>query len=267
MLIDIHTHMFPDKLAPKALSSLSKTCKSPYYTDGTVKGTVSSLKEWGVTANVVMNIATKPSQQTTVNNWAASIQDDHLFCFGSVHPDAENAIEELARIKALGLYGVKFHPDYQDFFIDEERMFPIYDAISSLELPVLFHAGADPLSPNLVHAPSKSVAKIADMFPKMKIIAAHLGGMNRYDEAEEYLAGKNIYIDTAMASRTCSPEQFARIINKHGADHVLFASDCPWSRSIDEFDFLQGVKMSDDDREKICYRNAMRLLNINTETL
>jgi predicted TIM-barrel fold metal-dependent hydrolase len=262
MLIDIHTHMFPDKLAPKALASLSKTCKSPYYADGTVAGTMNSLKEWSVTAAVVMNIATKPSQQTTVNNWAASIQSNHLFCFGSVHPDAPDAIEELARIKELGLYGVKFHPDYQNFFVDEKRMFPLYDAISSLQLPVLFHAGADPLSPNLVHAPPKAVAKIADMFPNMKIIAAHMGGMARYDEVEEYLAGKNVYIDTSMSSRLCAPEQFARIIKKHGADHILFGSDCPWSRPTDEYNFLQAVKMRDDDREKICYQNAAKLINL-----
>jgi len=262
MLIDIHTHMFPDKLAPKALSSLSKTCNSPYYTDGTVKGTMSSLTEWGVTAAVVMNIATKPSQQTTVNNWAASVQDKNLFCFGSVHPDAPDAIEELQRIKELGLYGIKMHPDYQGFFIDEERMFPIYDAISSLKLPVLFHAGIDPLSPTLTHALPKAIAKVAEMFPKMKMIAAHMGGMARYDEVEEYLVGKNVYIDTSMSSRICAPEQFARIINKHGADHVLFGSDCPWSRSIDELNFLQAVKMNEDDREKICYRNTMHLLNI-----
>lgn len=262
MLIDIHTHMFPDKLAPKALESLSKICKSPYYTDGTVAGTRNSLKEWGVTAAVVMNIATKPNQQTTINNWAASIQADSLFCFGSVHPDAPDAIDELARIKELGLYGVKFHPDYQNFFIDEERMFPIYDAISSLGLPVLFHAGADPLSPNLVHAMPKSVAKVAGLFPKMKIIAAHMGGMARYDEVEEFLVGKNVYIDTSMSSRICSLEQFKRIIRKHGSERVLFGSDCPWSRPIDELQFLLTAKLRDYDYENICGRNVINLLNL-----
>lgn len=261
MLIDFHTHMFPAKLAQKALESLSKTCKSPYYTDGTVTGTTRCLNEWGVTAAVVMNIATKPSQQTTVNNWAASIQNKNIYCFGSVHPDAPDAVQEVARLKVLGLYGVKFHPDYQSFFVDEERMYPIYDAISSLGLPVLFHAGADPLSPNLVHAEPKALAKIAELFPKMKIIAAHMGGMGRCDEVEEYLIGRNMFIDTAMASYFCPPEQFARIIRKHGTDKIVFGSDCPWSRANEGLRYLEKAKLNGSDMDKIMYQNALRILN------
>ena len=94
---------------------------------------------------MAMNIATKPTQQTVVNNWAASIDDPTIYGFGSVHPDAPDALDELQRIKDLGLYGVKLHPDYQGFLIDDPKMFPIYDAISSLGLPVTFHTAGTPL--------------------------------------------------------------------------------------------------------------------------
>lgn len=263
MVIDAHVHIFPDRLAPKALKSLSEICKSPYYMDGTADGMRQALKSWGVDAAVCMNIATKPKQQLSVNRFAASVQGDGLYCFGSVHPDAPDAIDELRRIKELGLYGVKLHPDYQDFIVDDSRLFPIYEAISELRLPVTFHTGWDPYSPNLTHAPSQAVAKVADLFPRMTIIAAHMGGLNRYDESEEYLAGKeNVYLDTALSCRNCSPEQMLRLIRRHGAEKVLFASDCPWSRSSDELAFLERLPLTSKERDAIYFQNAKRLLNL-----
>jgi uncharacterized protein len=262
MLIDMHVHMFSDKIAKRALNNLARICNSAYYTDGTVKGTSEKLHEWGVDLFAAMNIVTKPTQQTIINNWAASVQSESIRCFGSIHPDAPDALDELQRMKSLGLCGVKLHPDYQKFFIDEEKMFPIYDAISELGLPVTFHTGRDPLSPNLTHASPAAVAKIADLFPHMKIIAAHLGGMAMYDEVEELLAGKNIFVDTAMCARLCPLEQFERIVNKHGSEHVLFASDCPWSRSCDEFEYIEKSHLPRSDRENIYWSNAASLLNI-----
>lgn len=263
MVIDAHIHIFPDKLAPKALKNLSEICKSPYYADGTAEGTRQSLKSWGIDAGICMNIATKPKQQSSVNQFAASVQGGGLFCFGSVHPDAPDALDELRRIKELGLYGVKLHPDYQEFMVDDKRLFPIYEALSELELPVTFHTGWDPYSPGLIHAPSQAVARVAELFPRMTVIAAHMGGLNRYAEAEEYLAGKeNVYLDTALSCRNCSPEQMLRLIRRHGAERVLFASDCPWSRSSDELDFLEKIPLTSSERDAVYYQNAKRLLNL-----
>ncbi len=260
MLIDMHVHMFPDPIAKRALERLSHICRCQYYTDGTVDGTSRKLRDWGVTACAALSIATKPAQQASINNWAASIQSEHIHSFGSVHPDAPDAVDELQRIKSLGLCGVKMHPDYQDFFIDEARMFPIYEAISELELPVVFHTGHDPSSPKFLHASPAAVAKVAALFPRMKIIAAHLGGMAMFKESEELLAGKNIFFDTAMAAPMCPPEQFERIVNRHGSERILFASDCPWSRSCDEFEYIERTGLSSAEKENIYWRNAAELL-------
>ena len=262
MLIDMHVHIFPDSIAERALTGLAQICKCQYLTDGTVGGTSDKLREWDVDYCAALNIATKPTQQTAVNNWAASVQNKNIRCFGSVHPDAPDVLSELQRIKRLGLCGVKLHPDYQNFFVDETRMFPIYEAISDLGLPVTFHTGRDPLSPNVVHASPAAVARVTDLFPHMKIIAAHMGGMAMYDEAEELLAGKNIFFDTAMSARLCPPKQFERIINKHGSEHILFASDCPWSRSCDEFDYIEKTGLSSFDKENIYWKNAADLLQL-----
>ena len=262
MLIDAHVHMFSEKIAQKALNHLSDVCKSPYFTDGTLAGTKKELLKWGVDAAMVMNIATKPSQQPIVNNWAASIDDPMFYCFGSVHPDAPDVLDEVQRIKELGMHGIKLHPDYQDFLIDDPKMFPIYDAISALGLPVTFHTGWDPLSPDLTHAAPQAVAKVVKLFPHLTVIAAHMGGMARYQEAETFVAGQPLYIDTSMSARMCSVEQFERLVSKHGSERVLFGSDCPWSRSCDEFAFIERTHLTDRDKENIYFKNAQQLLGL-----
>lgn len=267
MLIDMHVHIFPDRLAPRALNKLVQVNKVPYYTDGTLDDTRKKMQEWGVDRFTALNIATKPTQQTSVNNWAASVQGRRITGFGSVHPDAPDAVEELFRIRQLGLPGVKLHPDYQDFFVDDPKMFPIYDAISELGLIVTFHMGKDPLSPAKVHASPAALASVIAQFPKMKIIAAHLGGMAMYREAEEQLAGKNLYFDTSMCDRMCPPEQFERTVRSHGSERILFASDCPWSRSADIFAYIERTSLSAAEKENIYWRNAVQLLGIKSSVL
>ena len=265
MIFDAHTHVFPDKLAGKALHNLSEICGQPYHSDGTVDGTLRVLKEWGVDGALCLHIATKPKQQASVNHFAAEVQKRGLLCFGSVHPDAPDALDELARIRSLGLRGVKFHPDYQGFFADDPKAFPIYAAAEELGLPVAFHTGWDPLSPDVVHAPPQAVAKVAEEFPKLTVIAAHMGGMARSAEAEEYLAGRpNVYFDTAVASLYTSPEEMLRLIRKHGPDRILFGSDCPWSRSVDELHFLQALPLTSAEMESILYGNAARLFGLHS---
>ena len=262
MIFDMHTHAFPDAIAAKALPKLANICGCPYHTDGTLTGTQQKMKEWGVDAFALMHIATTPTQHTSVNNWAASIQNEKdIFCFGSVHPNAENPVAEIQRIHSLGLKGIKFHPDYQDFMVDDPQLFPLYEEAAALHLPVTFHTGRDPLSPDLIHAPAEKMAKIADLFPSLTIIAAHMGGMDTPDEAEAFLLGKrNVYLDTAFASHFLSPVQCERMMRRHGLERILFASDSPWSRSCDELRFLEQCHLTDRELELICWDNAYQLL-------
>ena len=167
MRIDFHVHMFPEALAKKTLPKLAHISgrggqDAPYFTDGTLPGTLRRLDEWGVDRAVTLHIATSVHAMHKVNDFAAAVKSERLYSFGSVHPDAPDALEELDRIQALGLDGVKFHPDYQDFFVDDDKMAPIYEKIQSLGLPVTFHAGWDPLSPEVVHAEPERLARVLD---------------------------------------------------------------------------------------------------------
>lgn len=261
MIIDFHTHCFPDRIAEKAMETLSHTSGLMPHTDGTVQGLKDLMSKDGVSVSVVQNIATNKKQQTAVNDFAASVQDESIVAFGSVHPDAENALEELERIKSLGLRGVKFHPEYQNFFVDDEKMRPIYKKISQLGLITLFHAGEDYGYMPPYHATPKRL-KNALKWLDAPVVAAHWGSQGMGQETLTHLCGLDIYFDTAFGyASTPKPIQQA-IVEKHGADKILFASDCPWHMpSMDIFQ-LNTLELSKTELSAIFGGNAQKLLQI-----
>ncbi len=263
-IIDFHTHAFPDKIAKATMQKLGEISKIPYYTDGTWSGLEEAICKAGVDMAVVLNIATRPGQENTINTVAAEKSRGRFIAFGSVHPDSPDAIEQLEKIKELGIRGVKFHPDYQNFMIDDKKMWPIYRKVSELGLIAVFHAGFDPLSPELIHAMPQASAKVVESFPDMVTVLAHLGGMYKFDEVEKYLACgyKNLYIDTAMAYENIKQEQLLRIIDSFGAEHVLYGSDNPWHDSAFELSLIRSLPICERDKKLILGENAARLLNI-----
>ena len=194
MRIDFHTHCFPDKIAAKAVDKLSFASGGLIpHTDGTVTGLRTSMAAGGVDASVVLSIATNAHQQKSVNDFAASINNGQdVFAFGSVFPDAEDALDELERIKALGLKGVKLHPDYQGFFVDDPKMKPIYQKISSLGLITVFHAGSDYGFPPPYGGTPERMATALSWFDA-PVVAAHWGGVNYNEDVLELLCGRDIY--------------------------------------------------------------------------
>lgn len=263
MLIDFHTHAFPEAIAPRAMQNLS-------YAAGGLKpqteGTAASLKERmqcdGVDMAVVLSIATNPAQQTKVNDFAISLNEDPaLFAFGSVHPEAPNALEELERIHAAGLKGVKFHPEYQSFYADDEKMKPIYRKISQLGLITLFHAGQDIGFLPPYHAMPEHLLG-ALKWLEAPVVAAHWGGMGCTQAVLDRLCGENLYFDLSFGYGVIPKLQAQLIVEKHTPDRLLFGSDLPWHRPQWEKRLLDTLELSDSDREKICSGNARRLLNI-----
>lgn len=265
MIVDFHTHTFPDKVAPKAIGKLAVISGITPYTDGTVADTLASQGKTGVDVCVCLNIATAPGQEHTINNTAAAICEEHeghLVAFGSVHPESPNVLEELARIKELKLPGVKLHPDYQNFMVDESRMDPIYDTLAQLEIPTVFHSGWDCYSPDKVHCPPELAAKVAKRHPKLKMILAHFGGLRRWEDVLDHVAGiPNVYMDTAMAATYALPYDLAgKILAKHPLENILLGSDCPWEDPTKSIAWVEGLPVSDDQKEAILGGNALRLL-------
>lgn len=264
MIIDFHVHAFPDALAAKALPLLSKCSGGvkPNY-DATISGLESYLAKNNVDYAVVLNIATNPHQERKVNDFAISLlEKKNIIPFGSVHPDSPNALSELERLAKAGIRGIKLHPDYQHFFVDDEKMFPIYKKIAELGFITVFHAGVDIGYPKPVHCTPERLLRVLDLFDDAPVVAAHFGGWLLWDSVLEDLCGTKVYLDTAFSSGKMPPDYAKELIKAHGADKVLLGSDMPWSDTLDEVRFVQSLDLSAEDEEKILSNNAKRLLNI-----
>ena len=263
MLIDFHTHCFPEKIAAKAVEKLSFASGGlKYHTDGTVEGLRRSMKEGGVDASVVLNIATNAHQQKNVNDFAASINNcQDIFSFGSVFPDSDDALYELERIKTLGLKGVKLHPDNQGFNVDDEKMKPIYKKISDLGLITVFHAGFDYGFPPPYGATPEKLAKALSWF-ESPVIAAHWGGVNCNQGVLDLLCGKDIYFDVSFGYSMLPRFYAEKILEKHGTDKILFGTDTPWHTAEMEMRLLNNLMLRDEDMKKITSGNAKKLLGI-----
>ncbi len=264
MLIDFHTHAFPDKIAARAIASLSHASGGLLaYTDGTLNGLKRSMAEGGVDISVMLSIATNAHQQKAVNDFAAAVNGkDGIVAFGSVFPESEDAVQELERIKELGLKGIKFHPEYQHFYVDDEKMKPLYKKISELGLITVFHAGTDIGFAPPYHAMPKNMARALAYFDS-PVVAAHFGGAGSGEDVLRYLCGNEmLYIDTSF-SYGAMPKYYAQtIIERHGADRILFGTDTPWHCPDMEKRLVASLDLSDSEREKICSENARHLLGI-----
>ena len=220
MLIDFHTHIFPDAIAPKAIPKLAKTCELPAVTDGTASDTLQKMDEWGVDRAVFHNIATKANQEQTINKFALSVNDPRLIPFAALHYQSDELSTTITTIKDQGFLGIKLHPDYEDFMVDDRSLYPIYDLCSQLNIMIMFHAGVDFISPDLVHATPQSLLKVHENFPNLTMILAHLGGYDLWGDVLELIAGKNVCMDTSMVVLNPADDTEARLCVKAAIDYV-----------------------------------------------
>ena len=263
MLIDFHTHAFPEKIAARALGQLSYNAGGlKPQTEGTVESLRLRMQEDGVDRAVVLSIATNPAQQSKVNDFAIAVnREPELFAFGSVHPEAPDALEELERLHDAGIKGIKLHPEYQGFYADDEKMKPIYRKISRLGLITLFHAGKDiGFLPPYHGMPQQLLGALRWL--DTPVVAAHWGGMGCSEEVLDMLCGQELYFDLSFGYGVIPKGLAQRILDKHTPDRLLFGSDLPWHRPVWEKRLLDTLDLSDSDREKICFRNAQTLLGM-----
>ena len=263
MLIDIHTHVFPDKLAKGAVGSLAAKAGFTPFTDGTLSDTKRLMREQGVDAFVALNIAVSPKTERHVNDFALSLRvQEGVIPFGSVHPDSSNALEELKRLKDAGIKGIKIHNEYQNFYADDEKAFPIYEFCERNGLIVLFHGGADRGYLPPVKASPARLRNVCFRFPEAKIVAAHLGGQDMAREAIDCLVSTGAYIDTSFSSRSVDPAVAEEVMRAFGADRILFGTDCPWDTPENTVAYIEKMPFTAEEKAKIYYKNACKLLNL-----
>lgn len=263
MLIDCHTHIYPDSMAPQTIEHLINKGGVTSYGKATVEDYLEKMAQWQVDAIIAAHIATNPKQQVKVNDFAIAVNKEPIYSFGSVYPGDQDALSHLERIKDAGLKGIKLHPEYQNFRINDEKAYPIYEKCGELGLIILFHAGRDPGFVDSYQAKPAYILEIAQEFPRTTFIAAHMGGFNAWDEVEESLCGvENVYFDTSFISHAMDPRQTLRLIRKHGAEKILFGTDMPWTTPFMIKDFLESAGITEEEKELIWYKNATALLDI-----
>lgn len=266
MVIDFHTHIFPDKIAEKTISALEGKAGIKTATDGTLNGLLTSMDEAGVDISVILPVVTKPSQFETINNFAVKVNETYngrLLSFGGIHPDSDDYKGELDIIKSLGLKGVKIHPDYQGVMIDDDRYKRIIEYANELGLIIITHAGIDIGIPEPVHCPPDRMRKVYDELKPEKLVLAHYGGWKQWEEVYEHIAGTGMYLDTAFTFDFIEEELLYRILSKHDKDKILFATDSPWSDVKKGIECVKRFPLEKRVIDDILYNNAVKLLQIN----
>lgn len=262
-VIDFHTHIFPDKLAKQAVAALAE--ESGEYvprTDGTLTGLRASMDHAGISLSVVANIATRPSQMLPIFEFSRQIAGERIVPLISVHPD--NLMDEIgalfARTAEAGIKGVKLHPMYQGFVIDDRKMYPIYQLIEHFGFFVVFHTGYDMAFPGNTQADVERVKTIADQFKNLTIVATHVGGWRQWDRIGPLGKCGNVYTETSIAMTELDDDRFIKALSQFDEDRVLFGSDSPWTEQKEMLDRTLRLGLPDGRKEKLLFLNARALL-------
>jgi len=267
MIIDFHTHVFPEEIARRTLEKLAGLIEEKPYTDGTLEGIKRSMQNDGVDISVVLPIVTRPKQFQTINEYASNINGkDGIISFGGIHPRSEKMREEIDVIKNLGLKGIKLHPDFQETFIDEPCYIDLISYALEKDLIVSMHAGIDEGLPHPVHCPPEKVDTMLRSVQKnvdtSKIILAHTGGFHLWNEVEQILVGRDVYFDISFSREYIPKEQMERIIKNHGPSRILFGSDSPWDGQREGIDYVRSLAIAKIEQEMILGENGRKLLDI-----
>lgn len=275
MLIDCHAHAFAEKIADKAVQQLIDYYKIQTTNGGRLSELISAANQGKMDAFILLVAATKPEQVKPANNWVLEIASQsqagleqltgkkpvpRIIPFGTYHPDDSNWLTEIQRLKTAGIKGIKLHPEFQGIDLADARLNPFFEAIST-DFILMIHVGDPKVSPANLSTPRK-VASILKNFPRLTIVAAHLGGYCFWDEVLEELAGKELYLDTSSALPYIQPEILKKILTKHSHSKILFGSDYPLNTPQKELELLERIPyLSTTTKERIYGLNCAELLN------
>ena len=259
-IIDVHAHVYPDAIAQRAADSIGVFYEIPMQLGGTVHELLVHSQAADISQTVVCSAAVTPSRVRAVNDYLISVLQEHgdkFVAFGTMHPDYEKIEEELDRIKAAGLKGVKLHPDFQHFCLDDEKAIAMFQAMAERNLPALIHTG-DHRYP---YSEPKRMARVLDAVPRLKAICAHLGGWSVWNEAWQELAGRpGVWVDTSSSLYAISPEEAVQVIRRYGAERVFFGTDYPMWKPTEELQKFLRLPLTEEEQEMILHRNFEKFL-------
>lgn len=268
-VFDIHTHVYPEKVAQKAVSNFVRFFEYNVECTGLIDDLEKRARSNSIGGYLLLTVAARPDNVAKINGYAAECVKSSrekgfkAYAFGGMHQDMtdDDKEAELDRCMAAGISGIKLHPDLQKFNIDDRSMYPFYEMLSERNLPVTFHMGDE--RPRKYYSNPLRLLRVLDDFPRLRVVAAHFGGYMIWDEAVNLLAGREgLKFDTSSSFVYMIPERSKRIIGKLGAENVMFGTDYPSLDASEELERFFEIDLTDKEREKILWNNAAELLGI-----
>lgn len=259
-IVDSHAHIFPAKIAYKAVESIGAFYDLKMNKSGTSDDLIKSGDAINVQKYIVHSTATTAAQVDTINNFIHLECETHpqFIGFGTLHPELEDYASTIDIIKSFGLHGIKLHPDFQNFEIDSPKAIEMFKAIADSGLPTLVHMGDSRYEGS---RPTK-LARVLELIPNLRVIAAHLGGYERWNEALDCLIGKDLLIDTSSSLSFLPKKKALDIIHAHGVDKVVFGVDFPMWSHDDEFARYMSLGLTPAENRLILADNILKYLNI-----
>lgn len=264
--IDIHAHAFPDDLAGRAIEQLTARGDWQARGDGTIDGLLHSMDQANIDVAVFCAVATRPKQAKGIFKWQRKIYDRHcdrLVPFGSIHPRDKKPRKWARKFAEEGFAGIKLHPMYQDFVVDDEEVFAIYEAAVEYDLVVAVHSGRDigfenDKTPD--RASPKRLARVLKKIDGIRLLCTHMGGWQMWDEVEEHLLGKDVAFETSFSAGHLEPDRLVDLIRRHGIERVCFGTDWPWRSHQDELAAMEALGLDGQELRRVLLKNAARLL-------
>lgn len=261
MLIDAHTHAFPDSIAERAIARLEQgNCKARH--DGTVSGLLRSMDRAGIDKAILCSIATKPEQFDPIFKWSLSIASDRVIPLVSVHPADPQAREHVRMVAEAGLKGIKLHPYYQGFDLGGEAVMPILEAAEASGVLVVSHTGFDMAFPHDRIADPERVGRLVERFPALRFVATHFGGWRDWAEVRKRLLGRPVAMEISLSLELLSREEAREMILSHPESHLMFGTDSPWSDAVETLQRLRSLDIPAGRLRRMEGENAIRIFGL-----
>ena len=260
-IIDSHCHIYPDAIAAKASAGTGSFYKIEMKHDGTIDTLLKESEKAGIDRHIVQSVATTPKQVSSINNFIARTvaqRPDKFTGLGTLHPESNDIKRDFEELMALGLKGVKLHPDIQGFKLDDYRCLKMYELCEG-KIPVLVHAGDFRYD----FSNYNRLKPLLEIFTGLTFIGAHFGGWSIWEDATQNLKGyKNLYVDCSSSFYALKKETAKKLIYEYGADRVLFGVDYPMWNPLDEITYFKELNLPEEDNKKILHDNAVKVFGL-----
>lgn len=260
MIIDGHVHVWPDRIAERALATPVEGLHR--FGTGKVEDAVRVYEEAGIDHAVCLAVADTPERLEAADRFVGTLESDRLIGFGSVHPD-RSPEDHVRLLREYGLRGVKVHPLFQGYSLDDPKLWEVFAALEG-EFAVVAHVGEGDVDGAGDACTPKMIAEIHRNFPKLDLVAAHFGGYKVMEQAEEHVIGLPVYIDTSWppSSGTIDRDRVRSLIQRHGADRVVFATDWPMADPAAELESIRSLGLADDELDAVLGENFARMIGL-----